>query len=289
MDKVSRMGASQATLDTALRRGVAYVARVQRADGGFDSFSSPSVVDFAGAARVMNTTFVPALVLGALAEVDTAGARRACQRTADFVLRQQSPQWSFNYWAKGSPQRQKQPYPDDLDDTFCALAGLARYQPELVTAEMLAAVVKLLLSAETAVGGPYRTWLVAPDSPAVWRDTDVAVNANVAYFLSLIGTPVPQLTAYLERAISVGRLRSPYYPSSYPIAYYLARGYQGQQAEQLIHSLGKQPAKAANPLHDALLLSTLLRLGKPAPAAVAKRLLAAQGSDGSWPGSGLLH
>ena len=64
-----------------------------------------------------------------------------------------------------------------------------------------AKVTEILLSTETTVGGPYRTWLVPPDSEPVWLDVDIAVNSNVAYFLTLLAVTLPKLSRFIDDAI----------------------------------------------------------------------------------------
>lgn len=271
-------------VEAAINKAVAYLSAKQRPDGSFDSYSSPSKRRFKKTFRYQ-TTFTPALILTALSQVDTPATAKLKQRLAGFVKAQAGPSRSFNYWSKSSPERRRQPYPDDLDDTCCALAGLALYDSALVGADVLAAFVKLLLAVETQVGGPYRTWLVPPDSPAVWLDVDLAVNANIAYFLSLVGEPLPNLTGFMEQAISSGKLASPYYVSAYPLLYYLARAYRGSLSNRLLALAQRLRASEKNltPLKTALLLSSLSRLGENGLKPLITGLLATQRPDGHWP------
>ena len=271
-------------LDMAIDRAVAYLVSSQRRDGGFDSFSSPSASRFEKA-YTYTTTFVPSLILTALAGLQTAPGGRLKDGLAGFIKAQAGSHWSFNYWSKSAPERITHPYPDDLDDTCCALAGLILHEPSAVGADVLAAFVKLLLATEDRVGGPYRTWLVPPDGPAAWQDVDLAVNANIAYLLSLVSRPLDNVTQYIEAAIDSGQLSSPYYVSSYPLLYYLSRAYRGPLAEKLqatarqLHAQDSRPT----PLKNALLLSSLLRLGADDTGPLLSCLLAAQRADGSWP------
>ncbi|HSW37687.1 MAG TPA: prenyltransferase/squalene oxidase repeat-containing protein, partial [Candidatus Saccharimonadales bacterium] len=270
-------------LESAIAKGLAYISKQQTADGGFASFSSPASDDFTEA-KTYRTTFVPALMLGCLSSVDSPSSQSIRQRLAKFMMEQKDPQWSFNYWAKNAPERTTLPYPDDLDDTFCALIGLALNDPASITAEVLAKVVKLLLATETQVGGPYHTWLVAKNSDKVWLDIDLAVNSNIAYFLSLVSQSLPNLTTFMEQAITSNKLTSPYYPSAYPLVYYLSRAYSGEHTSKFLKNAQELAAKASNPLQTALCLSSLLHLGSPKPSdLLVAKLLAGQQSDGSWP------
>ncbi|HSX31964.1 MAG TPA: hypothetical protein VLF43_01780 [Candidatus Saccharimonadales bacterium] len=256
---------------------------MQTENGSFVSYSSPSHKTF-NPKITYHTTFVPAVILGALADVPNATP--VSEPLAGWLAAQRSPSWSFNYWAKDAPERTTQPYPDDLDVIACALIGLWRHDPALIDGSALGAVVKLLLSAEEKIGGPYRTWLVPDDSPAVWLDVDPAVNSNIAYLLKLVAQPLPSLTHLIEQTIASGRYVSPYYPSAYPLWYYMARAYNGPHAPQLVHHIMAAQTQAgdwATPLQTILALSALKSLGAPQPATAVRSILAAQQPDGAWP------
>ncbi len=271
-----------AEVDGAVRAGLEYIASQQSPNGGFESFSSPSSLPFVPEITY-KTTFTPSLILAALAGTDVSPADDICRRTADYLRRQASPQWSYNYWVKRTRERQAQPYPDDLDDTFCALAALYLYDPSMIDAGVLAKATKLLLATESSVGGPYRTWLVSTDSQPVWLDVDVAVNANVAYFLTLLGSPLPKLTSFLDDAILADKLNSPYYPSALMPVYYMARGYNGLQKDKLVKILRKLLSKSETTLETALCLSSLLRLDPTSKVEdEVTALLETQAADGAW-------
>lgn len=274
---------SAAERKQTIGRGLAYIAKHQLDDGSFESFSSPSAKHFQPQ-HTYRTTFVPALVLGALAGATIPGAETIRERLASFLAEQASPTGSYNYWAKRTKQRQTLPYPDDLDDTFCALSGLYLHDPAIVSAKTLAAAVRLLLATETTVGGPYRTWLVANTAKPVWRDVDLAVNSNIAYFLSLVSEPLPNLIDYIDQCLVNDELRSPYYPSAYPLIYYISRGYNGRQTTALVKTIRTLLANANTPLQTAICLSALAQLGAlkniTKPLASLVRL---QQTDGSWP------
>ena len=269
-------------LGVSIQRGLAYLRQAQRADGGFDSFSSPKQQPFQ-TEHSYHTTFAPALILNALADIPDAIAIRT--PLAGWLLAQKSQVWYFNYWAADAPQRKTLPYPDDLDDTFCALAALFRHDPALVNAAALGSIVRLLLAAESQVGGPYRTWLVPKNAAAIWQDVDLAVNSNIAYFLQLVAQPLPNLDTYMEQAIASATLVSPYYPNPYPLAYYLSRAYQGRLAPQLRAYILRRRRHGhwGSPLRTALALSALHQLGGGSDqAAAVSYLLDLQRPDGSW-------
>lgn len=267
----------------AIAKGLQFLRSAQKPGGSFDSFSSPSPSSFKPE-LTYHTTFTPALILAALNPVAEAADVR--QKLAQWLLRQKNSHWSFNYWAKGAAERRSLPYPDDLDDTFCALIALYEHDKELINGAALGSIVQLLLAAESGVGGPYRTWLVGQKAPIVWQDVDLAVNSNIAYFLQLVAEPLPNLTTMMERAILSNKLKSPYYPSAYPLAYYLARAYQGPGTAKLAAWLRQKRRGGhwATPLDTALALAGLARLGQAEDTGQAVQfLLSAQTADGSWP------
>lgn len=270
-------------VDTSIANGVAFLRTIQRSDGGFDSFSSPVKRPFE-AAQTYRTTFTPAIILNALSRIHDANNIRTL--LSAWLMAQKSPAWSFNYWAADAPERTYLPYPDDLDDTFCALLALRQHDAKLVDAVTLGNVVRLLLATERDVGGPYRTWLVAESAPTHWKDVDLAVNCNIAYFLRLVAQPLPNLTRFMEDAITAKKFNSPYYPSPYPLFYYLARAYQGALAGRLAaHILTlRTNGHWGSPLQTALALSALHELGNTNSLDTATMyLLSQQGVDGSWP------
>jgi len=268
----------------AIARAAAFLAAVQELDGSFVSQSSAVALPFK-ATKVYRTSFAPAVMLGALAGVSHPSIQPVRARLADWLPAQKSSHWSFNYWAKDTPERKSLPYPDDLDDTFCALFALHRHDPKLIDGACLGAIARLLIATETTVGGPYRTWLVAASAPAVWHDVDLAVNSNIAAFLRRVADPLPNVTALLETAIAKQEYSSPYYPSPYPLWYYLARAYTGPLRTALRqHILQAQIDDTwETPLQTALALSALRELGHRGDMRKAHAfLLRTQQPGGGW-------
>ncbi|MEO8785043.1 MAG: hypothetical protein ABI221_01845 [Candidatus Saccharimonadales bacterium] len=281
-------------IESAIQSGLNYIASQQLPNGAFTCQSSPSGQMWQDTG-CYQTVFSSAIMLGSLSAVDNPAASSVCEQLASFLLGQRSPAWSFNYWSKAAKERQELPYPDDLDDTFCALIALHHYQPSLIDNQVLAQVTKLLVACEQQPGGPYYTWLAGASSSAIWRDVDVAVNCNVAYFLQLINVKLPGLDKYLAERLASGDYSSQYYPSNWPLWYYLARWCPNEQANRLRQTIEqaliKQSAVGAirlNPLQTALCLNSLTRLGSHSwlLKALARRLLSTQQADGSWPAAG---
>lgn len=278
-----------------IRNGISFLMHAQLSDGGFESFSSPSLKNFK-CEKTYRSTFPVALTLSCLNEVKstpiirTSDVRRQSERimkdAARFLLAQKSEHWSFNYWVRGSEEAARMPYPDDLDDTFCTLSALYSHNADLIDASVLAKVVSLLTFTEEKEGGPYRTWLMPPDAVSVWKDTDLAVNANIAYFLSLQGVDLPELISFVEQAIDDERYSSPYYPSPYSIIYFISRFYAGEKKESVRKFLLRrqnQNGGFGNPLDTALAVSALLRLGADSkPVEKSVRYLSQMQKNGAW-------
>jgi hypothetical protein len=226
------------------------------------------------------------LILGAIGPCVEQEFDDIKQRIVNFLLAQRSQQWTFNYWQKESLEYEQLPYPDDLDDTFCALSSMYKFDPGLITGEALAAAINVLTAQEVKPGGPYRTWLVGEDSDDVWRDVDLAVNSNIALFLSQQKVELPELIAFQEHNIQQENFRSPYYPSFYPIVYFLSRCYRGNLGYKISgHILRHQNIQGywQNPLDTALAVTSLLNLNFPPEQlkSAIQYLLESQ-DNGSW-------
>lgn len=269
--------------DRAISRGLAYLEKTQLKDGGFQTFAGIGRQRFV-MQRELHTVFGPALILGALHGVE--GATEIKGRLAVWLRTQKNASWSFNYWAVDAPERHTRPYPNDLDDTFCALAGLYLHDRKIIDSACLASVVRLLLAAEEDIGGPYHTWLVDKQALSEWRDVDLAVNCNVAYFLQLVHSSLSNLTAMMERAIASKTFASSYYPSSYMIQYFMARAYHGPRLPDFARIIArkKRDDNWGTPLHTALAVSALYRSADIGVHTDAIAYLAGkQQADGSWP------
>jgi len=221
----------------------------------------PAGDQFDADARRYSTTFMTATVVLAIADAGDDGLELVRQRATDWLLAQAGPQWTFNYWARESAEAKALPYPDDWDDISCAMAAIMRVRPEAVTGEVMAQVVTALTSSEVQEGGPYRTWLVAPDADAAWQDVDVAVNSNIAYMLSLQDVELPSLAGLVEARVREGALRSRYYPSEVTPVYFASRWYRGGSRERLLGLLYPLLNEENDALTSALAVTAALNLG----------------------------
>lgn len=277
----------------SIGNGISFLAKSQQKNGGFLSFSSREPSDFIKA-EACHSTFHSSLILSSLSALEqSAKVKKIEASLASFLLSQKSDNWTFNYWQRNSKESKTLPYPDDLDDTFCALIALKLYNPEYINSTALARIVKTLTLLEQNPGGPYQTWFVVKNADKVWQDIDLAVNSNIACFLSLCGISLPNLELLMEQAIEKRAYKSQYYPSPYPIIYFITRAYRGSKAEKIKTFLLKESGKLdgkeklLGPLFAALLANALFRLEVPAEALsqLIKYLLANQEKDGSWPAS----
>lgn len=238
------------------------LAKSQLKDGSFESLTS-SNKKFTDTQK-RESVFPTILILSALNSLpDTIELREIKRRASKFILSQKSDFWSFNYWKRGSKDSQREPYPDDLDDTFCALSTIFKYAPKLLTGKVTAKAINLLTALEKAEGGPYFTWILQSELKA-WKDIDLAVNSNIAYFLSLEGVHLKNIDRLVEKAIDDSNYYSPYYASSYAIIYFISRFYSGNKKSKMINFLFSKKNKKGfwnNPLDTALAVSALINLG----------------------------
>ncbi|MFA5935930.1 MAG: hypothetical protein WC787_03700 [Patescibacteria group bacterium] len=244
-------------MDELLRR----IEQEQQADGGFItcSFFDPTAPSDVLRHRA---TFTVSWILDCLNSFK--GDRLIRDRAAAFLVAQRSDHWSFNYWPRHSDETSARPYPDDMDDTFCALTSLFEYAPSSIDGAALAKIVLLLTATETQEGGPYRTWLVPPDAPEAWKDIDIAVNANIGCFLAGQNVDLEHLNAYIAEAIRSRCLTSPYYPSTLPILFFLSRWVRGEtEREGLRNALDEWTMEHLKPnsLELALAGLTAFHLG----------------------------
>lgn len=264
----------------AIKRAVDFLAHEQQKTGGFLSISSPRRSDLRKG-NLRKTTLFPSLILSCLGVVGDEMTDPLKRKIAGYLLTQKNNNWSFNYWERSSKETSELPYPDDLDDTFCALSAIYSYQPTLIPGKAMAAVAQILIQTEIAEGGPYKTWLVDTSAAKTWQDVDVVVNANIGYFLHLQDVELPNINQFVESRLMEGNLRSPYYPSQVIPAYFVSRWYRGKQVAGLKKILLTKPQ---NPLERALRISSLLRLGYPVSKLTAdiQEIIDTQMADGSW-------
>jgi hypothetical protein len=241
---------------------LAFLRDQQKADGNFVGKASASLEPFA-ANRVQPTIFPTMLILDCLHDV--VGAEDIRLRAAKYLEQQVGDQGSWNYWEANSPVRAQQPYPDDLDDTACALAALMRADASWVSGYRLGQFARLLVAAEQQPGGPYNTWLIDTSGAAAWRHIDIAVNANIGYALSLQSVQVSGLTRYIEESLLRNKLQSSYYVGEAPVLYFISRWYRGEYLSVLRARITDRTTDTSpkTALQQALLLTAGCHVGLP--------------------------
>lgn len=254
-----------------------YISSHQQPDGSFLSLSSPNPINFSES-LTFKTIFSNALILSCLCSLEqTFEVKEISKKLSSFLSHEQNKNGSFNYWSKDCAEFHNLPYPDDLDDTFCALSALYLYDKKTLNAKGLAKCVQLLTSCEVEEGGPYKTWLEA------WQDVDAVVNANIGYFLFLQDISLPNLEKLFKETVAQKHFTSPYYPTPYPCRYFLSRFIKGPTKRSLVKILLESHPETS--LDTALTISALLNMGAPTfkVASLVKNLIAQQSTDGSWP------
>lgn len=250
-------------LAKCLTLGVKFLKESQQNDGSFLSFSSNTQNFNKSIPR--KSPFYTSLILVSLSSLgDNKELLGIQQKAGKFIWSQKSKHLSFNYWQRNSEESKKNPYPDDLDDTFCALSAIYKINPKLLDGKSLAKAIELLTFLEVKEGGPYKTWIVDDKAPSVWKDVDFAVNSNIAYFLSLIDVDLPNLNGFIEKGIKENELNSPYYYTNLPVIYFISRFYKGELREKLVDlilSLQKSKAWWGDPMSTSLAVSSLINLG----------------------------
>lgn len=207
------------------------------------------------------TPFVAILIWQGLNTIENIQSKEIVNQGVKKLIREKSKNWSFNYWLKNSEKYKNEPYPDDLDDTFCALNVIYNCNQKLIKGEDLAKITNLLINCEKKIGGPYKTWLISNDKEEKWSDVDLAVNCNIGYFLKSLEIELKNINRLLEKAIEEKNLTSPYYKGIWPIIYFAARFYKGRAKTKLIKIIYENLSDKNSPMEMAITLSSLIRLG----------------------------
>lgn len=271
----------------AITNGINFLARGQEKDGSFFCLVSTKLDDYKNA-NVAPAIVPTNIVLSSLSHIENSKAENIKQKAAKFLLGEKGEYWSFNYWFRKSDWYKKEPYPDDTDDTFCALAALYEYNPKLFDGEVMARITTMLTSCEEKEGGPYDMWLVPPKARKKWRDIDLVCNSNIAYFLSLQDISIPNLEAFIDKSIDEKDYEFPY-NKIYPGIYFISRFYREKKKQQMINLLLKNQesdGKWENPLRTALAISSLINFeGFKHKRQIEKGvdyLIKTQWPNGSW-------
>ena len=255
--------AKHKNIKEAIKSGTNFLAKSQREDGSFPNFVSVS--KGFNNTKENQSVFPTCLILSSLSGLgNSEDLEKVKNKAAKFILNQKSEFWSWNYWKRNSRESKSTPYPDDLDDTCCAMAALIECNPKAVPVKAVAKSVNLLVYCESKEGGPYYTWITPPDADKSWKDIDLAVNSNAAFFLSLQGVTLKSLVALTEKAIDSEEYTSQYYYSPYPVIYFVSRWYKGKKKDEVVaYLLKKRTVNGSwgDPLKTTLAVNALINLG----------------------------
>ncbi len=259
----------QEQIINAIWSGFLFLENEQRQDGSFEG----KMFNTKNKTAISPTPFATSVILTALHPLmgqDWLTTRKEqsiqllAQRATHYLISQKDETiFAWNYWEHGNPARKKLPL--DMDDTALAVASIQLWQPGYIDGAALAHLVQTLLTAELAVGGPYNTWLVDTTKETIWRDCDIAVNANIAYMVSLLGIHLKNLDAYFEEVVQSSNVSSTYYVSPLTILYFISRGYKGARPELFIskiEELRDENGVWNSPMQTSFALSAMHNFGK---------------------------
>lgn len=270
----------------AWKKGIDFLLFQQENDGGFASASTTKIDNFSGAAR-NNTVFYPALMMDALKNFSNKNIDEIRKKVKQYLLDQRNKDWSYNFWKKGSLEYSKIRIPNDLDDTFVVLTALQNFDRKIFTAGDLAKITKILTDNEDNEGGPYRTWMIDSSVNKRWVEVDLAVNVNIANYLSLNEISLPKLDKYIDNKLAKNEFGSKYYVSVYPVIYFLSRYYCGRYQKNVWNWLLKNQkgdGSWGGILDTSLALNALYNFGERGRKIERgiEFILNTQNTDGSW-------
>jgi hypothetical protein len=222
------------------------------------------------------------IIFSALIKTKGRRANFLKSKLANQLLKQRDKNWTFNYWCKESQNYKTEPYPNDLDDTCCALAALYEYRPSLLDGLAWAKIINTIVSCEVKEGGPYRTWITSKYNK-LWDNVDLAVNSNIAYLLKLLKVRLRNLDCYFDNKIASDDISSRFYKKEIIILYFLSRSYRGKYKKTLKEKIKKSFNSNLNSLEKALIISSLINLGeKQIKNEWINQIIDSQDSDGSF-------
>lgn len=247
------------SIDKAIRQNESILEKNILNNDSFESLSSANT-DFSSDCLKFHTVFTNAIILICLSESKTSVSDTISRKLFSFLKKQKGDLCTFNYWDKNSKEYSKIPYPDDLDDTFCALLAMYKFNKLSISGNDLKKILEVLISQEVETGGPYYTWLV-DQNDVEWKDIDLAVNSNIANFLTEFGIELQNITSFIDESINNNSIKSRYYPTSTPVAYFISRSYKGQSKKKLKNTLETLYSRESSTLLDRIIISSsLLRL-----------------------------
>lgn len=247
-------------LDQLIEKLIIFISQQQKADGSFSgsTFNERSL----SSEENDSVVFYTALILRTLSKMSSSkNGSSLGKRGTRFLLDQKSPTWTWNYFKKDT--RSELTLPDDLDDTFISLSAISCFTPELIDEAVLAQIIRILVSQEEEIGGPYFTWIVSREDRSRWNDIDIVVMTNIKFFLDQYHISHPHIERYIDQCIENEQLSSKYYHSEIFIIYFISQSYTGVYRNRLRKRILKRitSRRYSNPLELSCSLSAFLRLG----------------------------
>jgi len=247
-------------LKDALSRGIRALLAVQEGDGDFPLFKWSARGRPTKAHSLFSTACI-LLSVGRLLPKDNLS--RACAFLSS--ARRSDGTWVFD---------SNLGIPSDSDDTACALAALAMFDPDAVSATDST----ILRSFWRTPEGPFQTWQAGNSKWNGPERDDAVVNGNVLLALKELGAPPSSVeTGAALKLIRTSREGSRYYCSPISVSYTAVRA--GFALEALPPELTARPAMK----RDFLPAAQWLTMSNGSDSSAVKYLLSMQENGGCWP------
>lgn len=296
----SGKSAAPSPTSAAAERAVQFLLKRQLPSGGFSlcwNFDAP-VCD------PEETSLAATFVVEAVRSLPGRRARTLRQRALAFIANEQEPDGFWRFWTAADVRHQESG--PDADDTACAAAVLpasALPRDHWQRLQSLQTPEGLFVTWKDpgALGAAHRAYrddllnILGHPAPE-GNDIDCGVNANVLWYAATRQQALPEVCAYLVRAVQTGDLPrcSLYYVSAPHLDYLIARAYAAgatclapaiEAMRRTLLAQQQPDGSWGDDLETACAAAALLRIGyrgPPIERAVAL-LVAHQRADGSWP------
>lgn len=140
-------------------------------------------------------------------------------------------------------------FDSNLGINFYALIALFKHNPSIIDGNVLAKILKTLISAEIKEGGPYK------DDNGI----DLGTNAIIAYFLSLQDVDLPNMQDFFSDCIKNKNFESKLIKNKYFLIYLISK-FLKKEKTTLIECLLKEKNASQDALNSLLILNSLINL-----------------------------
>ena len=206
---------------------------------------------------LLNCTFM----LGALPSIEPLAATR--QLLADRLRAQVSHAWVEQ---------------GDAYQMHSVLSSLWKYDSTYVSGDWLACAVKRLVRSEATVGGPYYTGSTIA----------VAANAQIAIFINLVASPLPNMERFITDVIAAERFDDSEL-TGFGLLYLLATAGDYDGLRRYVQARWQQDKTWQTPWHRVVALAALKdSVQNPEIRQVLLAVCKQQRQDGLWNGEPLL-